>query len=287
MLAGAATGCWSPGWTPGCASPAADAVDAAAGRGGGVPRAAGGGRRDGVAAGGAGRRAGADRRRARASGGLAARARKATSLRLAAARWLSGNRAGRGAAGAGPPRRRRARARRRPAARAADRRPGPRCSPTPGRTAVVTPWRTVVLPDARGSRRRGTLAAAGLRRRAGSRRRGHRLRRPAGLREGPRRRPGRRLRRARPGSRRPAAVHWVRLRTALRRAAGPRTSTPSRSPGGGYLVDGVATRRDWRRDAYELRPRRRRDLPPVVRHHPRRGRPRPACPPTSPRSPSG
>ena len=46
-------------------------------------------------------------------------------------------------------------------------------------------------------------------------------------------------------------------------------------PDGGYLVDGDPPPRA-RSDDPRLRPRRRRDLPPVVRHDPRRGRPVPA-----------
>ena len=66
----------------------------------------------------------------------------------------------RGPPRARPPRRRRARARRRPAARGADRRPGPPARRAPRPTAVVTPWRTVVLPEPRIPA--AELAAAGL-----------------------------------------------------------------------------------------------------------------------------
>ena len=88
----------------------------------------------------------------------------------------------------------------------------------PGPTAVVTPWRTVVLPEPR--RRRRGAGRRGTARRAGSGRRRQRLCGAAGLREGPRRRPRRRARRAQPASRRPTPR--LRLRTALR-------STPRRA----------------------------------------------------------
>ena len=118
-------------------------------------------------------------------------------------------------------------------------------------------------PPRRGAGRRGTA------RRAGSGRRRQRLRGAAGLREGPRRRPGRRARRARPASAAAACTSPAAHAAAERPA--PRTSTPSRSPGAGTSSTACPAR-DWRRDA-QLRPRRRRDLPPLVRHHPRRGRP--------------
>ncbi len=121
------------------------------------------------------------------------------------------------------------------------------------------------------SRRRGSTAAGLGHRPRLAVGRGHRLHRPAGLRQVPwptcrptRRRCGARLR-LRAAD---VPVHWAGLRAALR-ASRPRTEVVRcrRHRRTGYRGTKRVTARD------RLRPRRRRDLPAVVRDHPRRGRP--------------
>ena len=184
-----------------------------------------------------------------------------------------------GGAGTGRSRRRRRRPRRRAAARRADHRPGP-----PPRRRRRRPRRHALADGrpARPQRSTSELAAAGLVVEPG---RPPTVSACAG-------RPGcaksladvraDALAAVAPGC--PPAGCTSRGASAAAAPRAARTSTPSRSPAA------VPRRRDRTgraSDDSQLRPRRRGDLPPVVRHHPRRGRPRRRCPPTSPRSRCG
>ena len=153
--------------------------------------------------------------------------------------------------------------------------PGPPPRRRRAASVVITPWRTVVLPDAP-----GVAAARAGRRRAASSTPG---RRAAASAPAP---GGRAARRPSPtcGPTRSAALaagftershHVSGCERRCGRPAAAHVDAVALA-GGGYLVDGVrppgtgaVTR--------ELRPRRRGDLPPLVRHHPRRGRPGRRC----------
>ena len=109
------------------------------------------------------------------------------------------------------------------------------------RALVVTPWRTVVLPDPQVSACRAGRRRA--RRRARTGRGRERLRRPSGLREGPRRRPRRRARLAESSaSGANLAAGRVHVSGCARRCGAPRGPHVDAVAlvGGGYLVDGIA-----------------------------------------------
>ena len=280
VLAGAGTGCWWPGWTPGCGSPAAEAVARCWTR---RRRSSRCGRRT------AGRRGGrrswpTHRPGSPPARSAAPRCRKATFMHVTPCKVAFLHRTGRG-------------------------RPGPVRRDDGGLALVVAPLLGELTAD-----QVRLLADAGRRRRPSSRP-GARVVAARAPQSPPRSwpppgcsssrvpaadvsacagRPGcakaladvraDALAAPRPASRGGRRAR-LRLRTALRSAPAPRTSTPSRSPGAGTSST-ASPARDWRRDA-QLRPRRRRDLPPLVRHHPRRGRPHRPARRTSPRSRSG
>ena len=260
-------GCWSRGWTPALRRTGGGRRGGAAGRGGGVPGAAGGGRRHGVAAGGAG--GGAERgsppalarpcreRHVRTCGALNVASGRPCGAPRAGARAPIGGTAlvvaaaARGAdrGQAPPPRRHRPHGRRHAVAH---RRAARRAAPSPPRELAAAGL--VIDPVAVGR----VSACAG---RPGCAKALADVRADAAGRVGA-------------APRRPACTWSGCERRCGRRRAG--TSTPSRSPTAGTSIDGDSS------DAelgviHAVRPRRRGDLPPVVRHDPRRGRPVAAC----------